>query len=174
MIKNGTIAFCYYGTAVRGTGDNNSLNINQRVENMLVSYCYYVGISLEESRNSEVSNCRVSSINFSGSSSSAYGIEIYSGTGNKAMNNTVTTVTSSDGTAYALSGGSGYYASGNIISDVTATGSGAAYGIYEPLFAVHNAISHAQVGINGGKYQDNLTNNCATPFAGGTDAGGNN
>jgi nitrous oxidase accessory protein NosD len=44
---------------------------------------------------------------------------------------------------------------------------------------VDNRISSAATGItyvsgSTGKYRDNLTDNCATPFSGGTDAGGNN
>ena len=41
-------------------------------------------------------------------------------------------------------------------------------------FLIGNTVTNAPIGINGGKYQNNLFINCATPFTGGFNAGGNN
>ena len=43
-IQNGTIAFCVAGINLAGNGNPGSLNINQIVRNMLVSYCSLAGI----------------------------------------------------------------------------------------------------------------------------------
>lgn len=41
-------------------------------------------------------------------------------------------------------------------------------------FTRQNSVSNCTHGINGGKYQDNLTYGCTYPVSNGTDAGGNN
>lgn len=41
-------------------------------------------------------------------------------------------------------------------------------------FARQNTINGGACGACGGKYQDNPTLNCTTPFTAGTDADGNN
>jgi hypothetical protein len=41
-------------------------------------------------------------------------------------------------------------------------------------FAERNTVSNSLFGILGGKFQNNLTSGCTTPFSNGIDAGGNN
>ena len=64
----------------------------------------------------------------------------------------------------------------NLVSNVAGAGNGTKRGIYtgDGIFVVGNTIYNAQVGVALGKYKDNLTFDCATPYSGGVDAGGNN
>jgi hypothetical protein len=64
----------------------------------------------------------------------------------------------------------------NIVNTVGPTADFPSYGagiLY--AFAVRNSVANCKsFGVGGGKYQNNLTSNCTTPFSGGVDAGGNN
>ena len=64
----------------------------------------------------------------------------------------------------------------NSIANVTPSGSGSSYGISVGTgsFVISNTVSNCGVGISGGKYLNNLTSGCTTPFQGGTNAIGNN
>lgn len=114
----------------------------------------------------------------------AYRIQLV-GEASRALNNDiiqVTAVGADEGVGLYLGGGRGSVAEGNRIENVS-SGTGATYGIavvgsFE-LLAVDNRITNVATGINyafassSGKYRDNLTSNVSVPFAGGTDAGGN-
>ena len=153
-IQNGTIAFCYIGALFTGNGTATSLNINQRVTNMLISYCYYEGLDLENVRNSDLANNRISLI----------GGQIAGDTwGIFAM-------------------GSGIRIFGNVVVSISAIGGAGSLGIeVDPPasggglggFVFNNQISNCDYGITGSKYQQNLTDNVTVPFSGGTDAGSN-
>ncbi len=112
---------------------------------MLVSHCYNIGIYCDGARCSAVTNCRVSSIGEG--STDAYGI-VLEGQGGTVTGCTVTDVQASSTNTVGIDGAT--FAVGNFVS-------GAYYGL-----------------IYCTKYKDNLTSGCTTPFATGTDAGGNN
>jgi hypothetical protein len=151
-VKNGTIAFCQVGIQFNGNGSTTTSNINQSVENMRISNCWSRGIYFpNKSPGSAVTNCLFSQIG---------------GT------------TASGGSSVAIFGpGSDptILVRDNIINGVTgpSISSTNSFGIAF-AFEVRNTIANANTGIFGGKYQNNLTSGCTTPFTGGTDAGGNN
>lgn len=148
-IKNGTIAFCEIGIQFSGTAGN----INQVVDNMRISNCWEYGVYFPDaSPGSAVSNCLFSQIGGS-TVSGVFAIAVYG--------------PSSDQTLLVRD---------NIVNTVGPTTSFPTYGIgIVYSFAVRNTIANClKDGIFGGKYQNNLTSNCPTPFSGGTDAGGNN
>ena len=180
-IINGTISHCWIGIELFGNGSATSLNYNQRVNNMLVTHCYAVGIDLTYANNSHVTNCNVSDIG--GTTAPVYnsldysgiavgiGFEYGGGKGSYADNNTISNITAGVNSGYGIFCFSAS-ATGNTID--TVTGSGAAYGIQYPIFALGNKISNATTGIaNATKYKDNLTSNCPSPFSGGTAVGTN-
>jgi hypothetical protein len=149
-IQNGTIAFCAVGVYLNGNGSSSTLNINQRVQNMLISYCYQIGIELNAARNSDVFNKRIS---FIGNTSQSLTIGIfYPSTNNLEFGNI----------------------NGNEVNTVTATATGNIGIFCENCFATNNRISECTTGIYGGKYQNNLTFGCTTNVIAGIDAGGNN
>ena len=174
VIRNGTVAYCYVGIHFDGSGESGSLNINQRVDNMLLTYCYYSGLLIEYASNSEVTNCHISFI-IPPANADASGIFAFEGTGLEARNNIITSITASgSGKAFGILGNSVMSAINNSVSNVTTGGSGSAYGIYQSPLAISNRISNCQVGISclsTQKYQGNVTTGCATPFSGGTAAG---
>ncbi len=145
-IKNGTIAFCSTGVSIGGNGSATTNSVGHQVDNLRVTYCYFIGVHISSSPASRITNCQVSQTGSAGTTSAA-GIDV---------------------------GGAGVTVQGNVVSNVTASGS--AYGVYANTgcFVRQNTISNASYGVVGGKYQDNLTANCTTPFLNGTDAGGNN
>jgi hypothetical protein len=153
-IKNGSIAYCKDGIVFTGNDNpTTTRNINHVVENMRITRCYEYGIYIPASSpGTVVSNCQFSQI--AGSTvSGAFAIAVY-GPG-------------SDQTILVRD---------NIVNTVGPTASFPAYGagiVY--AFAVRNSVaSCASYGFIGGKYQNNLTSNCPTPFTGGVDAGHNN
>ena len=183
VIQNGTVAFCYQGIYLTGNGTSNSLNINQRVQNMLVTYCYTCGIQFTSASNSVIAQNRISFILNGSGVSHVEGIYDNAGTGNIADGNIITNVTNtvtngvSAGIAGALSNtASSLTVTNNRISNVTnPTSPGVALGIYEGTFVVGNTVNNAYQAIyTAGKYQNNLTFASAESFGGGTDAGGNN
>ncbi len=146
-IKNGTIAYCNKGIELDGNGSATTNSVNHQIENMRVTYCYYLGIQISAGPGSRVANCQISQTGFSGAGS-AFGIFI-TGDGVTVQSNVVSIVTASGNGSLAL------YTTGND-------------------FFRQNTISNAYYGVVGGKYQDNLTSGCTTAYTGGTDAGGNN
>ena len=145
-IKNGTIAHCKYGVDIEGNDTATTNSVNHQIDNLRVTYCSYVGIFIAYGPGSRISNCQVSQTGYSGTSS-AYGIIVY---------------------------GASTVVQNNVVSNVTVSSGGFACGIYGNGFSRQNVVSGASYGVSGGKYQDNLTDGCTTPFNGGTDAGGNN
>ncbi len=152
-IQNGTIAFCYIGVLLGGNGMATSLNINQRVTNMLVTTCYYEGMDLESVRGADVFNNRLSLIGGQ-IASDAWGLYSY-GTGIRVSGNAVTNITAP----------SGHTGTGIEVDPSDTSAGGFIYG---------NQISGATYGIIGGKYQQNLTTSCSTSLSNGIDAGQNN
>ena len=147
IIENGTIAYCFRGVFLNGNNTASSININQRVSNMSISYCYNLAIAFIYASNCDALNCRVSFINSTTRSYSTYGIYCL-GTGFKVSNNEITTVTGAGNNGVGINGGS-------------------------TTFSIGNTISNCRYGISGGKFQNNLTSGCTYPFS-GTDAGNNN
>ena len=145
-VRNGTVANNGYGIFF-ASGVN---NLNQLVENVNATRCYVGGIYVASiSPGTVIRQNTISQIgSASGGSGFCYGIYTFGGV---RIEN-------------------------NVIVSVTATGSGTSYGINSDTgsFTVGNTISNALVGIKYSKYQNNLTEGCATPFQFGTDAGGNN
>ena len=152
-IKNGSIAYCRDGIVF--TGNNNSTttrNINQIIENMRITRCYEYGVNIPASSpGTAVSNCQFSQIGGS-TVTGTFAIAVYG--------------PSSDRTILVRD---------NIVNTVNAAnlGPNQTYGIVY-AFAVRNSVANCYYGVYGGKYQNNLSSNCTTPFAGGTDAGANN
>lgn len=152
-IKNGSIAFCQIGIELTGNNDPaTTRNINQIIDNMRITNCWNYGVYFPASSpGSVVSNCQFSQIGGSTATNLAapYAVAFYGPLSDQ-------TVLVKD----------------NVINKVIDT-NGLSYGIAFSI-AVRNAISNSRYGIDGGKYQNNLTSNVTTPFTGGTDAGGNN
>lgn len=144
-IKNGTIAYCSIGILIGGDGSATTNSVDHQIDNMRVTYCYYVGIYLSNNPATRVTNCQVSQGGFTGANG-AYGIAAI---------------------------GAGATIEGNVVSSITGTPStGILAGTGS--FVRQNTVSNATTGVSGGKYQDNLTANCTTTYTGGIDAGGNN
>lgn len=148
-IKNGRITRCFMGIFLRGDSSPNWHNSNHRIENMLVTHCYHIGVNLLGARNCEVRDCRITFIGPSRQIAYACGI---------------------------VASGDGIQLSGNLIADVTPR-DGEAFGIVNNgcagVFAVGNTVTNCQFGIGAGKYLNNLTSGCEKPFFSGIDAGGN-
>src|SRR6476646_1834561 len=152
-IKNGTIAFCQVGIQFDGNGSATTANVNQSVENMRFSKCWSNGVYFPHSSpGSAVSNCLFSQIGGSTAGTFVSSVAIYGTSGDP-------TILVRDNIVNKVTGSSGFPSS--------------SFGIAF-AFAVRNSIANANTGIFGGKYQNNLTSGCATPFTSGTDAGGNN
>lgn len=153
-LKNGTIAFCNSAIVLDGNGTANTNAVDERVENMRITYCYRIGVRIGRCPSSRVVDCQVSQIGYAGGPS-AYGI---TSDGALVQNNFVNSILSQGGVGIYLKGGSGNTSA----------------------FAIRNTIANCAYGIYGDtgnyapKYQDNLTVNCTTPFTGAVDAGGNN
>ena len=150
-IRNGTVA--NNGNAIVFFPGTNS--INHLVEDVNVTRCLRQGIFFQSS-----------------SSGSIVRRNVITQTGG------YTGSTNAEAFAIALAGG--VRAEKNVIVDVTARGTGGAYGISGSGgdFMIANTVSNGSggsvaVGVVGGKYQRNLILNFGTPFANGTDAGGN-
>ncbi len=143
-IKNGTIAYCNMGIYIYGNNTATTNNVDHQIDNMRITYCFKMGCELDYAPSSRITNCQVSQIGFSGSS---YAAGLYSkGTGVTIQGNAVSNLTA--GTTTCI-----YAENGN--------------------FARQNQVSNATYGVSGCIYQDNLAHGCTTPFASGTDGGGN-
>jgi hypothetical protein len=151
-IKNGTIAFCQVGIQFDGNGTTTTSNVNQSVENMRFSKCWSRGIYFPNtSPGSAVTNCLFSQIG-----------------GTTANSNSSVAI-------FGPSGDPTILVRDNIISGVTGPSSDPTFSFGIAFaFSVRNSIANAHTGVFGGKYQNNLSSGCTTPFTGGTDAGGNN
>ena len=145
-IRNGTVANNGYGIFFT----NNANNLNHLIENVNVTRCYIGGIYV---------------------ASVSPGTVIRQNTISQTGN-----ATGGSGFCYGIYTFGGVRIENNVIATVTATASGTSYGINSDTgsFSIGNTISNALVGIKYSKYQNNLTEGCATPFQFGTDAGNNN
>lgn len=178
IIRNGTVAYCYEGIYLLGNGSSTSLNYNHRVDNMLLSHCYYEGINLYYATNSSVKDCSASFIGGNTQNSFALGIHFTYGSGNSVESSTVTNVDSTGGISYGIyTSGSGGSANNNKVSNVTVNGSTASSssnGINGFTFANGDTVYNAYYGFNScTKYLNCLTASCNTAFSGGTSVGGN-
>ncbi len=151
-VRNGTLANNAYGIRFTGGATN---GINYRVENVVFTRLYLDGIltTAVNTSASLIRNCFFSQIGGS--------------------------TTANNGKAAAICCSGGWRIDGCVITNVFKTpaqGSGLGYGIdgLAGSFYIGNTISTCDVGLQFGKYQNNLTSGCATPFQLGTDAGGNN
>ena len=146
-IRNGLLANEGFGIVFYG--GNNARNY--KVEDMTISRCYVTGVYF---------------------GSAAPGSLVR----NNAFSNIGGYTGNPDSSTDAILAQGGTRLENNTIATVTATGTGTGYGILASGtdFALGNTISNCKVGISGGKYLNNLTANCTTPFNGGTNATGNN
>ncbi len=152
-ITNGTIAYCFRGVQLTGNGSTTTNNVGHRIEKMRVTYCYRIGLEVDNAPATLITQNQISQIGgTSASTSFTLGIYVF-GSGGTVADNVITKVSNSVG------GTSNYGIS---------TGSAS--------FVVRNTIANTNIGVEClGKYQANLTFGCTTPFAaGGTDAGLNN
>ena len=149
-IRNGTIANNGYGIVVNSTSTN---GINHLYENLNITRCLSVGIIFTgDTASTIVRSNTISQIGgFSGQASNGAGIACLAGV--RIENNFVNSVAGAS------------VGSGNVGTGI-GTGPGS--------FTIGNTITNCNNGIVGGKYKDNLTFGCTTPFSGGTDATGNN
>ena len=147
-IRNGLVANAAFGIAF--AANTNSRNF--LLENVTVSRCYMRGVLFTEpSPGSIVRNCSFSNIGNATTGASSVAIAIFTDGGVRIENNSIANVT-----------GTG--------NNGTSVGIAAA----STDFSIGNTISNSVVGISGGKYLNNLTSGCTTPFSGGTNATGNN
>ena len=185
-IKNGIIAFCYDGMYFDGPTTGASLNINNLVHDMTITYCYRDGVYMGYASTSQVNNCSISTIGGSTVSTHANGIYFLNVTNGQVANNTVTAVTGASGVTgsqAATAYGVGIYcftgtstATGNTVANVTAPSyASSGYGIFGVTFARKNNVSGCYYGLYScHKYQDTLTDNCNTSYYNDTtDCGGN-
>ena len=149
-IRNGTVANSGFG--VTFLGGSNALNY--LVENVNCTRCYFKGVRMYSAApGSVVRRCRFSQIG----GTTAYDISpiaISTSGGVRIVNNAISTVTPSS--------------SGSTGCGIVSEGADLATG---------NTIYNAGIGIAMtavGKFLDNLTSSCATPFSGGVNAIGNN
>lgn len=146
-IRNGLVANDGFGIAF--SGGSNSRNYS--VENVTISRCYIDGVRFNGTApGSIVRTCSFSNL------------------GNSTYQSTL----SPD----AVHSFGGVYIQDNSIANVTPTGNVLSFGLNMGTgdFAVGNTISNCSVGILSGKYLNNLTSGCTTPFSGGINASGNN
>ena len=95
--------------------------------------------------------------------------------GSVVRNNVIVNAGNPARVAYGILTGGGVLIMDNAIGKVTGS-SGNSYGIYAAGndFIIGNTVNECAVGIQGGKYLNNLTNGCTTPFRNGVNAAGNN
>ena len=201
-IRNGTVAFCSKGIDLDEDGNYRSaLNINQRVDNMLISYCYAFGIYLNSAANCEITNNRISFTGGTTNSGSVAGVSVNSiiGAGISILNNTITnTAGGSNVQTYGVL--SGDIVSGNTILNVTSpylalgiesatkvtnntvtmqstsqTLATDSIGIFGATFAIGNTVSAAYTGLSSIRvFQNNLISRCHTDATNtGVSGGGN-
>ena len=152
-IQNGTVSHCYVGILLTGNGTATSNFNNARVQNMVISRCLYEGIELENVTNADILNNRFALIGGSSTQTSVWGVYSY-GTGIRVSGNALSSLTAGTG--------------GNSIGiEIDPSVSGGSLG----GFVYGNQITGANNAIVGGKYQQNLTDGCATPVSNGQDAG---
>lgn len=178
-VQNGVIANCWIGIQILfGPANGIAVNVHNRINNMSVTRCLFEGINLNQTTAMEVSDCRISFIGGSTTDSGyAAGIDVNEGYASRIVNNNITNVTGTYNVFGITVGASDIYATGNTISNIT--GGNFYAGLRNVSYAVGNTVTNSQYGLfydQPGKYKDNLTRNCTTPFGGteGTDAGGNN
>ena len=146
-IRNGTISKCDYGIVIQGNGTATTNNTVNQIDNIRVRGCSIIGIDLEESPSSRITNCQLAQIGNS-SVSGPIGINV-------------------NGPAVTVQG--------NSVSVLTGASGAPTYCIFvDPgTFVRGNQVSGATFGVQGGIYQLNLADNCTTPFDGGVDGGSN-
>ena len=181
-IKNGTVRGFMYGIDLRDTGSYATSQAHL-VENIRADMNTWVGINVH-GRGNIVRNNQVVDTGGSTPAALAVGIAI-NGPGNRVINNdvyeTVAGGTNSFGIYFQAANGSVAENSrvGNSVLPPTGSYS---YGIYiyssNDTLISNNRITTMVNGIlfypgSTGKYRNNLTSGCTTPFTGGTDAGGN-
>ena len=144
-IRNGTVANNGFGIYFF-PGAN---SINHLVENVNITRCLFGGVFFAaNTASSIVRNCTISQIAGNTEGAGRVIVGISCGTGVRIENNFVDTVTGgTDNRGINQSVGS---------------------------FAIGNTVVGSTIGVFGGKYQNNLTANCTTPFSSGIDAGLNN
>ena len=145
IIKNGTVAYCRYGIFLTGNSGSSTNAVGELIDGMHVTYCYYIGI----------------------------GVEFCPASPHHQLPRFPRPVTAGRALPLPLTVPiPARRSQNNTVSSVTASTS---YGVYTPnSFARQNTVSGAGIGVSGGKYQDNLTLSCTTPYINGTEAGGNN
>ena len=96
--------------------------------------------------------------------------------GSVVRNNIVLDIRGSSFSVYGIIASGGVFLLDNTISKVTPGSGSSSYGIFSQNgdLIIGNTINDCTVGISGGKYLNNLTNGCTTPFTGGVNATGNN
>ena len=150
-IENGTVAGNTYGIFFAAT--TIAASRNYLVDSVVVTRCYDAGVWFDSdigATGSVVRRCSFSTIGNSTYGSVNNPSAIYTYGGVRIENNT--------------------------IGGITATGSGASYGINAASgdYAIGNTITGCTYGIFNGKYLNNLTYGCTTPFLDGVNATGNN
>ena len=138
---------------------------NATVRNGTISHCQY-GVYLLGTLNASTTNNLNQVVDSLRVTHCVAGIVLNTAPGSRVTNCQVTQM-DSDGIAISGPGGT---VQGCVVNQVGGTGIQLGVG----TFARQNSIANAYYGILEGKYQDNLTSGCTTPFAAGTDAGGNN
>ena len=146
-IRNGTVANNAYGISFGGSGNAR----NYLVENVNFTNTYQFGLNFAS--NAPGSIARNNSISEIGGTTAGANFNVY-----------------------GIRSNGGVRIENNTINEVTATGTGISYGIFAATgdFSIGNTISSCAVGINAGKYKDNLTSGCATAFQNGAAVGFNN
>ncbi len=154
-IQNGSIVGFSYAIFLSGDAGNSGNNTGNIVQNMRLPSNTTYGIGLFNPTTCRVENCQVNKTGGSTASSGQAGIGIFVSGGSVLIrNNQISTITGTDGSTDSYG--------------ILAYGS-------SRHFVVGNQIDTCMVGVaTQGKYKNNLTANCTTPFVSGTDAGGNN
>jgi hypothetical protein len=153
-IENGEIFGFRYGVYLNGPSSNPNVNIGNVVQGLRLAYCTLNGIRLENTDNSLVQNCQLSSIGTTGGGvhvGLGYGIIVFS-----------------------LNGGTRVYRCQVLGATETGfVGVGNIQGCYfEQNLATNCAFGFAFGGTKDA-YRDNATFGCTTAFNGGNDFGGN-
>lgn len=146
-IKNGTITGFHRGVELIGTAGSSS-NSNNVVDSMRVSFIE-VGVLVSSGRSCRIENCQVST------TATTFG-GAYIGILVQGDDVSATLVRNSQ-VSMGLGGSWAIWARGTANA-----------------FIVGNQVQNSLYGVEGGKYQNNLTYNCMHPFVGGINAGGNN
>jgi nitrous oxidase accessory protein NosD len=179
-VRNGTLRNFSIGVYL----DTNTDSSRVLVEDVTVANCGYYGIHAQ-GYSSEVRGCHVLDAGYQSANSNIFGISAY-GISVKVVGNEVGNISTGLGRS---SYGIYLYVQGTVLVEnnrVSATSAGT-YGICSTgifaetgVFVVGNTVTNFTIGLkfdatSGGKYRDNLTKACATPFSGGTAVGtGNN